>query len=106
LPASSEGFSVSVTETSSNSYTVSFEGWHEDFEDASEALNVIAFGLSGECRLREYRRGGYAYRWTLEALEDGVWKEESTTALIFFPFWKKTKVRYLQNKLISRNDKR
>jgi hypothetical protein len=104
LPASSEGFSVTLTEGSGNGYTVSFEGWHEDFEDAGEALNVFAFGLSDECRLREYRRGGFAYKWTLESWEDGDWKEESTTALLFFPFWRKVEVRHLQNKLLSHKE--
>jgi hypothetical protein len=104
LPASSEGFSVTLTEGSGNGYTVSFEGWHEDFEDADEALNVFAFGLSDECRLREYRRGGFAYKWTLESREDGDWKAESTTALVFFPFWRKVEVRHLQNKLLSRKE--
>src|SRR5215813_12637481 len=102
LPVSSEGFSVTVTETSSSGYTVSFEGWHEDFEDANEALNVFAFGLSDECRLREYRRGGFAYKWTLESWEDGQWKANSTTALFFFPFWRKLEVLHLQNKLLGR----
>src|SRR5262245_36227173 len=103
LPISAEGFSLTVTETSCNGYTVSFEGWHEDFEDGSEAMNVFAFGLSDECRLRQYRRGGYAYKWTLESWEDGDWKEESTTALVFLPFWRKVEVRQLQNKLLSRS---
>ncbi len=104
LPVSPEGFSVTVTEMSGNGYTVFFEGWHEDFEDANEVLNVFAFGLSDECRLREYRRGGFAYKWTLESWEDGDWREESTTAQVFFPFWRKVEVRHLQNKLLSRKN--
>jgi hypothetical protein len=104
LPNSAEGFTVTLTENSSNSFTVSFEGWHEDFVEAEEALNVFAFGLSDECRLLEYRRGGFAYKWTLESCEDGEWKAESTTALLIFPFWRKVEVRQLRNKLISRKE--
>jgi len=99
LPSSDEGFPVTLVQNSSNSFTVSLAGWHEDFPDAEAALNAFAFGLSDECRLREYRRGGYAYKWTLESMEDGQWKADSTTALFFFPFWKKAEVRYLQNAL-------
>lgn len=104
LPDAEEGFPVTLTENSSDSFTISFAGWHEDFTEAEEALNVFAFGLSNECRLREYRRGGFAYKWTLEAREDGEWKAESTTALLIFPFWKKVEVRQLQNKLFSRKE--
>ena len=101
LPISADGFPVTVTENSSNGFTISFAGWHEDFENKEEALNVFAFGLSDQCRLREYRRGGFAYKWTLESWEDGQWKADSTTALFFFPFWRKLEVRNLQNKALS-----
>ena len=104
LPDSADGFDVTLTENSSDNFTVSFAGWHEDFADPQEALNVFAFGLSDECRLREYRRGGFAYKWTLESCEDGEWKAESTTALLLFPFWRKLEVRQLQNKSFIRKE--
>lgn len=104
LPVSAEGFPVALTESIGNGYTVSFEGWHEEFEDAEEAMNVFALGLSDECRLREYRRGGFPYKWTVEFWEDGQWMEQSTTGLFFFPFWLKSEVRYLQNTLLSRKE--
>ena len=100
-PAAADGFSVMLTQNLGNGYTVSFEGWHEDFEDAEEAMNVFALGLSDECRLREYRRGRFPYKWTLESWEDGEWVEQSTTGLFLFPFWMKSQVRYLQNKLLT-----
>lgn len=83
-----------------NSCTISFEGWHEEFDDTEEALNVFALGLSNECRLRECRRGSFAYKWTVEYLENGEWIEQSTTGLLLFPFWMKKSVRYLQNDLL------
>lgn len=104
LPVSAEGFSVALTENLGNGYTVSFEGWHEEFGDAEEAMNVFALGLSDECRLREYRCGRFPYKWTVEFWEDGQWMEQSTTGLFFFPFWLKSEVRYLQNKLLSRKE--
>lgn len=102
LPSSPNGFSVSIEANLGNSYTISFEGWHEEFEDAEEALNVFALGLSDECRLREHRRGSFAYKWTMESFEDGEWTEQSTTGLLLFPFWMKKSVRYLQNDLLHR----
>ena len=102
FPHSPDGFAVTLVVNDGNLYTISFEGWHEDFE-GEEALNVFAFGLSYECRLKEYRRGNFAYKWTVEYLDDeGQWKEESTTGLLLFPFWKRSTVRYLQNNLIRR----
>ena len=102
FPHSPDGFAVTLLVNHGNLYTISFEGWHEDFE-GEEALNVFAFGLSYECRLKEYRRGNFAYKWTVEYLDDeGQWKEESTTGLLLFPFWKRSTVRYLQNNLLPR----
>jgi hypothetical protein len=61
FPISDDGFTVSPA-ASQNTYTVSFAGWHEDFRDKDEALNCFAFGLTTDCRLKEYRRGKFAYK--------------------------------------------
>jgi hypothetical protein len=101
LPATPEGFSVSFIVNSQDSYTVHFEGWHENFNDESEALIVFALGLSVDCRLREYSRGNFAYKWIVDFKEDGEWLEQSTTGLLIFPFWRKIRMRILQNRLIT-----
>ena len=100
FPNNTDGFTVSLTRNA-NTCTVFFNGWHEDFENPDEAVAVFGFGLSDGCRLREYRRGGFAYKWTVESLEQGQWKEDSTTGLLIFPFWRRSEVHYLQNKLVS-----
>ena len=100
-PLDSDGFEVTLERHAPDSYTIYFNGWHENFETDEEALNVFAGGLSSECRLKEYRRGGLPYRWTLESIENGKWIEQSTTGLIFFPFWMKLEIRVLQNRLIK-----
>jgi hypothetical protein len=102
LRASDDGFNVTL-DMAPGGYTVSFNGWHEDFEDASEALDCFAFGLSDECRLKEYRRGNSAYRWAVESKQNGQWVTDSETGLFIFPFWKRGGVVYLQNNLISRD---
>jgi hypothetical protein len=99
LPLENDGFIVGLA-VYPDGYAVFFEGWHEDFRDGEEALD-FAFGLSIECRLKEYRRGSFAYKWTIESRENGQWIEYSTTGLFLFPFWKKSEIRYLQNNLIS-----
>ena len=100
FPTSADGFTVGLT-VNQDSYTVSFDGWHEDFQDEEEALNCFAFGLSSACRLKEYRRGNFAYKWTVESKENGKWVEDGTTGLFLFPFWIRKEVRYLQNNLIG-----
>ena len=100
FPTSDTGFTVGLT-VSRGSYTVSFDGWHESFRDEEEALTCFGFGLSPDCRLREYRRGTFIYKWVVESKGDGGWVEDSGTGLLLFPFWRKKEVRYLQNDLIA-----
>ena len=102
LPVSDEGFPVGLSVNLGGGFTVSFAGWHDDFHDGEEALNVFAFGLSDECRLREHRRGNFAHKWTVESKVEEEWIDYSTTGVLFFPFWKKARVCVLQNKVITR----
>ena len=100
LPTSNDGFTVGL-DVHQGRYTVSFNGWHEDFGKEDEALECFAFGLSDECRLKECRRGNFAYRWTVESTQAGNWVADSETGLFLFPFWKPKRVCYLQNNLID-----
>jgi len=100
-PLNEQGFTVTLTANRDGDYTVFFDGWHENFTDTEEAINVFALGLSTDCRLREHRRGSFVYKWTMECKEDEDWVEYSTTGLFIFPFWKKVEVRVLQNRLIN-----
>lgn len=100
LPDNPEGFTVGLA-IHTNSFTVSFNGWHEEFAHEDGALNCFAFGLSSACRLKEHQYGDVPCRWTVEAKRDGQWVEDSTTGLLVFPFWRKKTIRYLQNSLIE-----
>ena len=100
FPSSDNGFTVGL-DVNKSQYTVYFNGWHEEFQNEDEALECFAFGLSDECRLRECRRGNFAYRWTVESKQNGNWLADSEIGLFLFPFWKPKKVYYLQNNLIS-----
>jgi hypothetical protein len=99
LPSSDNGFTVRL-DLAPDRYIVSFNGWHEDFQEEEGALNCFTFGLSAECRLREWRRGNFAYRWAVESRESGEWVADSETGLFLFPFWKPKAVHYLQNNLM------
>jgi hypothetical protein len=94
------GFTVWVTENDS-SWTVGFEGWHEEFSDPEEALNCFAWGLSNDCRLEVTYRGGKPHKWVAQNLDNGQWVNSSTTGLIFFPFWRRAKIIYKKNAVIN-----
>jgi hypothetical protein len=102
LASTPDGFDVSL-HCGDGEYVVSMAGWHTHFHagETDRALDCFAFGLSDAARLRVSRRGGRDYRWAMEALTDGVWREDSVTGLLFFPFWRRKTVRYLRNTAIT-----
>lgn len=95
-PRDERGFTVSLHCREGHA-SVSFEGWHEDFDDERAAASCFVFGLTTRCRLKVTRRRGMACAWTLEAMEEGVWQEDSTTGLLLVPWWAKKSYEYLQN---------
>jgi hypothetical protein len=98
-PPTPDGFTVSLTE-GVGEWLVEFDGWHEHFTSEEEAVNCFAFGLSDQCRLRVSYRGSFPYRWTVEERTGNGWREESTTGLLFFPFWRRRRTVYRQNAII------
>ncbi|MDP6969131.1 MAG: hypothetical protein QGG88_08470 [Gammaproteobacteria bacterium] len=94
------GFTVWIA-SNDKYYSVGFEGWHEDFDSAEEALECFAWGLSNKCRLKIYNKGTNSYKWVTQSLENDEWENVSTTCLLFFAFWKKSNIIYKQNNLIT-----
>ena len=99
FPESPDGFPVSFHEDGT-SFIVGLGGWHEHFDSEAEALDCFAFGLSDRCRLRVTSGGGFEYRWTVQHLVDGDWRDESQTGLLLFPFWRRRTQRFHQNRVI------
>lgn len=95
-PRDTRGFTASL-QCRDGANVVSFDGWHETFEDARAAASCFVFGLTTRARLRVTRRWGKAWAWALEALEDGVWQEDSETGVLRQPWWAKKSFEYLQN---------
>jgi hypothetical protein len=98
-PANVDGFAVELSEHAGG-YTVSFEGWREEFESEEAALNCFAFGLSDQCRLKIDYRGSFPYRWSVEGANGDGWKLDSTTGLLLFPFWRRRRTVYRQNRVL------
>ncbi len=95
-----QGFSVWLT-VDEGEIIVGLDGWHEHFQDETEALNCFAWGLSDQCRLKVIMRGSTAYAWVAERKDGSEWRRESTTTLMFIPFWRKRRVEYLQYAIIK-----
>jgi hypothetical protein len=95
-PLGADGFQVWLR-AASGSFVVGFDGWHEHFDSEHEALECFAFGLGGDCRVKIVYRGSRAHRWTLEFNADGVWREDSTTGLLLYPFWRRPRTVYRTN---------
>jgi len=99
LPIGPTGFAVSLAEHPKG-WTVSYEGWHEEFDSEEEALDCFAFGLSAACRLRVEYRGTTPVKWSLEVRSGGGWVEESTVGLLHPFFWRPRAIRHLQNEIL------
>jgi len=95
-PLDEDGFSVWLREQD-GWFIVGFDGWHEHFDSEEDALNCFAFGLSGDCRVKVVYRGSFAHRWTVEFKTDGGWREDSTTGLLVYPFWRRPRAVYRTN---------
>lgn len=101
-PIDARGFRASLVEHESGlRYTVAFEGWHQDFGDPAEALRCITLGLSPTGRLQVWSRGPVDYRWTFEQRRGTDWVTVSTSGVVLFPFWRRVRMRYLQNRILE-----
>ncbi len=98
-----ESFDVSI-HAQGEQFLVGFDGWHEHFDAKSDALNCFAFGLSQECRLKVVKRGKMECSWTVQAFKDDAWFDDTTTGLIFIPFWRTAQIEYRHNVIIKKND--
>lgn len=72
-------------------------GFHQAFESADEALNFVAWCFSGECRLREVRRGTRVQKCIVEAKDDGDWQTVLTTGFFLFAPWHRRVEAVFQN---------
>ncbi|MFN8576669.1 MAG: hypothetical protein U0354_07415 [Candidatus Sericytochromatia bacterium] len=87
-----------------NKYSVYFKGWHENFNTEEEALDVFAFGLSEDCRLRVIVVKDIEYKWILEFKEKNKWIKNSEKNIGMFPLWLKKQEKIYQNHVIKNLD--
>jgi hypothetical protein len=94
-----DAFPVSI-EQQGTAFRVSLSGWHEHFQSLHEALDCFAFALSEACRLKVVRRGTMECTWTVQSRINGEWIDDSTTGLLFVPFWRSKAVVFQRNLLL------
>ncbi len=109
FPDSEDGFTVRLvveqTRTGAK-YSVFYNGCREDLRRWQNAMDSFAFALSNNCRLREYSRYGKPYRWIIEVLYEDCWRqnwERIAWSGPFWQFWRRPRVRVLQNRLVDLN---
>jgi hypothetical protein len=98
-PVDAHGFEVQLVDAGAQ-WLVQFEGWHESFEAAADALECAALGLSDACRLAIELRGRCACKWTLQVRAGDGWRSISTVGLLLVPFWRPRTVVYRQNRVL------
>ena len=104
LPANPEGFEVVIEQIWDQHYSVSYGGWHEDFQAWEEALRCFLVGLSSHSRLKVQSKNGSPFKWTVEDWDDPAWRERSTTATFSPKLFTPTVTAYLQNDLLLGSD--
>ncbi len=93
-----ESVEVSIWEAG-DGFQVGIGGWHEHFDNLQDALNCFGFGLSEGCRLKVTMRGSTECAWTVQSRESGEWVDDTTTGLLFVPFWRRKTFRFHRNVL-------
>ena len=96
-PNNLNGVEVILRKISDMTYEVSLDGWHEPFWNYEEARKCFLSVLTGRFRIKRLRKGDFPFCWTLEHFAESQWRVVSTTRLLFYPFWRRTTVEYLQN---------
>jgi len=91
-----ESAPVSIIATD-DEYQVHIGGWHEHFNDVEDAKNCFAFSFSDVCRLKVTKRGKFECAWTLQSKKDDTLADDSTTGLMFVPFWRHKHIEYRFN---------
>ena len=68
-------------------FVVSLGGWHDHFDNASDALAIFFIALTIHARMRVTKRGATECKWTLEMLRGDAWLPHSTCSSFISPFW-------------------
>ena len=102
-PEGEKSFPITVL-FKENKYAVYFKGWNESFLTEEDALDVFAFGLSDDCRLKVISAKDIEYKWIVEFKEKSKWIVHSETNIGMFPFWQRKNIKYYQNNILKNSN--
>jgi hypothetical protein len=100
LKRSDNGYEVALL-IQPHGYTVCLATWHREFGDEYDAKGTFFAGLTDQYRLEVFSRGNVDYRWRIQYREFNDWINGSIVGIFSYPFWKRKRVRYLQNDWLS-----
>lgn len=100
LAADGNGYDVALLMQPQSCYTVCLATWHMEFTDENSAIGTFLGGLTEAYRLKVASRGGVDYLWTIQYRESYGWRDGSTVGIFRYKFWRRKKIRYLQNHLL------
>jgi hypothetical protein len=100
LAADANGYEVALLMQPQPCYTVCLATWHMEFTDENSAIGTFLGGLTEGYRLKVASRGNVDYRWTIQYRESYGWRDGSTVCVFGYKFWRRKKIRYLQNHLL------
>jgi hypothetical protein len=100
LAPDENGYEVALLVHPGRHYTVCLATWHMEFYDEHSAIGTFLGGLSEEYRLEVASRGNLDYLWRIQYRESYGYRNGSAVGIFRYEFWRKKKIRYLQNRLL------
>lgn len=83
-PPAANGFPIAVECLAGGQFMVMFCYWFEVFDNEEEAIQMVRFGLSGDCRLRVSRKGTNYLEWTPQYRMRDEWFDMDSRETIYF----------------------
>ena len=100
LAPDENGYEVALLVHPGSHYTVCLATWHMEFADRHDAIGTFCGGLSEAYRLEVTSRGGVDYLWRIQYQESYGWRNGSAVGIFRIRFWRRKKIRYLQNHIL------
>jgi hypothetical protein len=104
---SPNGFDIILSYDKNFIYLNTNTGFHyypniiNDFEQTLiEVMGLVRDLLSNNMRLKEFLSNNTPYKWSLQCYDDGEWKDEAYTKLIFWNYLGKKSERIYSNNIL------
>ena len=106
LAPNENGYEVALLMYPQPKYTVCLATWHMEFTNENDAIGTFLVGLSEAYRLEVTSRGGVDCLWRIQYREGSGWSSGSAVGSFRIKFWRRKKIRYLQNHILPLPEER